>query len=133
MIPRRKRRQPMVTLTPVMDVVFLLIVFFILSSHFVQGDVDKITPAQALDIDVIEKPPPYNVSIDADGVVWLQGVETSGVQLAASLEGLIGEREDRRVKVSIDKDIPKQVYFPVIEAISKAGAMPIVTGEKPPK
>jgi len=69
MIRRRKRLQPMVTLTPVMDVVFLLIIFFILSSHFVQGDVDKLSPAQSPDIEVIERAAPYSVSIDADGVV----------------------------------------------------------------
>lgn len=131
MIRRRKRLQPMVTLTPVMDVVFLLIIFFILSSHFVQGDVDKLSPAQSPDIDVIEKAAAYSVSVDAEGVVRLQGVEIPAATLAASLEGLMGERQDRRVKVSIDKDLPKQTYFPVIEAISKAGAMPILTGEKP--
>jgi hypothetical protein len=43
---------------------------------------------------------------------------------------MLADSKDRRVKVSIDQALPKQTYFPVIEALSQAGATPVLIGER---
>ena len=118
MIRRKRRLQPLIPLASMGDIAFLLIIFFILTSSFIEGDNARLTPARSPDIDEVRRPAAVSVSVDTRGVVRLQGVEMPVVQLEASVEALLGERKDRRVKVSIDKDLTKQDFLPVIEALS---------------
>ena len=129
MIRRPRRLQALLPLAAMGDIAFLLIIFFILTSTFIEGDNAKLKPARSVDIEEVRKPAAYSVSVDTEGVVRLQGVVIPSGQLEASVDFLLGDRKDRRVKVSIDKDLTRKDFFPVVEALSRAGATPILTGE----
>ncbi len=130
MIRRKKRLQPLLPLAAMGDIAFLLIIFFILASVFIEGDNAKLTPAESVDVEEVRKPAAFSVSIDEEGVVRLQGIEVPVGQLESSMNMLLGERTDRRVKVSIDKDLTRTQFLPTIEALSRAGATPLLTGKR---
>lgn len=80
--PRPKRR---LSLTPMIDVVFLLLVFFMLAARFgTEGAIALTTGGGGEGW----QGPPRLVEFSADGL-WLNGVETGSDDLAQSLRALM--------------------------------------------
>ncbi len=138
MKPRRRRRKVSI-IVPVVsmgDIAFLLIIFFMLCSHFAKEAGLDITPARSEDIDDLRKAP-ILVAVDAEGVVYFQGSRTGG---ADEVESLLSEaiREDtpaemRRVHLKVDASVGPEVYRPLLEALGKAGANLEFVGEEGPR
>jgi len=129
MIPRRKRMQALVPLASMGDIAFLLIIFFMLTATFMKDANISIEPPRSPDVDEVESLT-ISVTVDPSGVCRLQGVDIDPRTLKTAVEGMLANSKDRRVKVSIDRALPKQTYFPVIEALSRAGATPVLIGEQ---
>jgi biopolymer transport protein ExbD len=111
----------MIPIASMGDIAFLLIIFFMLTSNFIQEAHIRLTPASAVDVSAL-KTSPVTVSMDLDGEVWLQGqvcpVEALEFEVSALLEG----KDNRLVVLKVDKDLPESRYGPVLMALSKAGA-----------
>jgi len=116
---KRRRRRPLISLTPLIDVVFILLVFFMLASSFLDWRaVDLSTPAQAGTRSAME------------GAILVE-VRTDGVRLAGQrverdrLGGLIAERlesdPEKRVLVKPDAGVVLQEAVEVLDRLSAAG------------
>ncbi len=127
MIRRKHRPQPFIPLASMGDIAFLLIIFFMLNATFMKDANIQLEPARSGDLDKL-KQATISVSIDADGVSRLQGNELTPKSLEFAVENMLTGRDDRVVKLSVDRDLPKETYLPVIEALSRAGATLQVTG-----
>ncbi|MEO5365542.1 MAG: biopolymer transporter ExbD [Magnetococcus sp. WYHC-3] len=69
----RPRRRPHLDITPLVDVVFLLVIFFVVTTSFVRpGGLDLVLP-QAETTMPLEEDRKVVVSIDADGVFFVDG------------------------------------------------------------
>lgn len=128
---RRRRRLPLfVPLATMGDIAFLLIIFFILCSSFVKDANIKVEPAASTELEELEFSS-ISVTIDTHGELRLQG--KSGLtpeMLETAVANLLEGKEDRTVKLRIDREQPKEVYMPIIEALSRAGATLQITGIK---
>ncbi len=125
---RRKRRPPMmIPLASMGDIAFLLIIFFMLNATFMKDGRIQLEPAESRDLQEVETAP-ISVSIDVDGVSRLQGAEMTPGSLETAVANLLAGRDDRVVRLRVDRNLPKRVYLPVIEALSRAGATLQVTG-----
>ena len=122
-IPVRPRA-PGLNLTPLIDIVFLLLVFFVLTTHFVEegGVAVRLPSAEA-----IPEPPeePVTVTVTREGAVFLGGEEVEPGQLADRLQGELG-LEGRPVVVRGDREAPLQAAVGVLEAARRAGAARLV-------
>lgn len=128
MIRRKRRFQLYVPLASMGDIAFLLIIFFMLCSSFVKDANVKLQPAASSDLEQLEFAP-ISVSIDVDGVLRLQGQEgLTPKMLEVAVENLLAGRDDRIVKLRVDRKLPKKAYMPVIEALSRAGATLQIVG-----
>jgi len=133
---KRKRAHFVVPLISMGDIAFLLIIFFILCSHFAKESGLKITPARSADIDSLAKPRRL-VAIDGEGGVHFEGRAIGG---ADELEGLLGALIDedapaklRHVHLKVDAAVRPEVYKPVLEALAKSGATIEFVGELGPR
>ena len=127
-IRRRSTRAPRIDTTPLMDVVFLLLVFFIyamLSMTVQHGQTVELPRSEA--VTPVRRADTVSVSVrSADDGVRLF-IDDEPVD-ARSLEGLviqmIGKREDggdKEVVVLADGSIPYQELFRVLDMIKRAG------------
>lgn len=82
--PPRPRRRP--SLTPMIDVVFLLLIFFMLAARFGQDVALPLAPAGTGAADW--PGPPRLVDFGPEGALWLNGAEIAPEALAARLEAL---------------------------------------------
>ena len=127
MIRRKRRPQLMIPLASMGDIAFLLIIFFMLNATFMKDGKIQLEPAASRDLEKLENAP-IGVSVDAEGVSRLQGNEMTPGSLEVAVANLLAGRDDRVVKLRVDRSLPKRSYLPVIEALSRAGATLQVTG-----
>jgi biopolymer transport protein ExbD len=130
MAVRRRRRVPLlIPFASIGDIVFLLIIFFVLTSNFIQEAHVKLTHAASVDISKM-KQGTVTVSLDRDGTLWLQGQEVAVEGLEYEVAALLETKEDKLVVLKVDKDLPHELYGPVFRALSGAGAEIGLLGEK---
>jgi biopolymer transport protein ExbD len=132
---KARRVTPAVPLASMGDIAFLLTIFFILTSNFAKDDTRKIKPPTARELEQMEKQN-VSVSIDSDGGLFFNGRPVaSPATIEAGVAGfLVGKKapQDRMVVFRCDRGVDKQVFEPVLAAISKAGGVIAAVGETAP-
>lgn len=114
-----------INLTPLIDVSFLLIVFFIVSSHLAQQEV-----RQALDLPAAtsgerieeEHPRLLVLNVDANGRVTISGEEVHCDELPPRLAA---QRKrwgaDLEVRIRSDRGVPYRLIEPILVSCAKVG------------
>lgn len=132
MIRRRRRRiHFIIPVASMGDIAFLLIIFFMLTTNFIKEAHVRLDPPVSQDIDRIEETL-VSVSVDEDGVVWLQGKECPIEVLQGGVEVLLENKQERVVMLKVDRELPHRAYGPVLMALSRAGAEIDMVGQKEP-
>jgi biopolymer transport protein ExbD len=129
---KTRRVTPAVPLASMGDIAFLLTIFFILTSNFAKDDTRKIKPPTARELEQMEKQN-VSVSIDSEGSLFFNGRPVSSpATIEAGVAGFLAGKktpQDRMVVFRCDQGIDKQVFEPVLAAISKAGGVIAAVGE----
>ncbi len=128
MIRKGRRIPPVIPLASMADIAFLLIVFFLLASSFTQQSDAPVQRAKSPDIASTESMR-IGLVLDSLGQLRLQGRSVTVVNLQAELEVVLQDRQNRKVHVTIDKDLTKKTYYPVLQILGRAGATPVLTGD----
>ena len=117
--PQRPRRQ--VSLTPLIDVVFLLLLFFLITSTFARfADLDvarQSTTAGEAELPPVSRPSDIRgaiVSVSAERRVRINGTEAAPEEIAARLDALY-ERGARTAIIAADRNATVQDLVSVLE------------------
>lgn len=87
-----RRRKP--SLTPMIDVVFLLLVFFMLAARFGTGSALALAPGGG-DAGATYSGPPRLIEVGAEQALWLNGAPQTGADaLLSALAGLTDAPDD---------------------------------------
>ncbi len=108
--------KPLVPMTPLVDIVFLLLIYFMLASNFVTE--------QQLVVDLPQsrhgtgvKHAPVILSITSDGSFFLNDRRVEGDQLEKALRGLSEVSRERAIEIRAERQVP--VHF-VVQAMDAA-------------
>jgi len=122
---RRKKPESHLNMTPLIDMVFLLLIFFVLSSHFVshQGlniklPESKYAPSQKQDKNII--------SIREDGDILLNDTKARLSNLAEDLKASINKTGSRTVVIKADEKVDLGLAVKVMDAAKQAEAQNLV-------
>jgi len=119
---RRARTSPILDLTPMVDVVFLLIIFFMVSTTFITLETGlPVDLPQATTAESQAQGLP-TVTVDADGQVYLGGSAISEEALVPALETLLAERNTGVVILRADQNVSHGTTVRIMDAIKRAGA-----------
>ncbi|WP_086464761.1 ExbD/TolR family protein [Oceanibaculum nanhaiense] len=114
-----KRRQ-IISLTPLIDVVFILLIFFMLASSFLDWRTITLnTPGQAVATPDMEGA--MLVRLRADGTLDLAGEALSGEQLQARLQAALARKPDQRVLVRPERGVVMQRAVAVLDLVAATG------------
>ncbi|TYO99697.1 outer membrane transport energization protein ExbD [Geothermobacter ehrlichii] len=121
LIRRRSEEEPRVDLTPMVDVVFLLLIFFMISTTFVETPgIDIKLPESSLTVSE-KKPDEVQVYIDRDGNLFFQGKKTGIGQLRKKLaRSMAGNRKATFVLMA-DKEVRHGLVVEVMDVARSAG------------
>lgn len=110
------------------DIAFLLIIFFMLTSKFMQESHVKYETPHSPDVQKI-KDQSVSVIMDEEGAIWLQGQLSSPEAIRSAVEQLKGEDKDFTVMLKIHKSIESKKYNELIRKLAEAGVKVAFVGE----
>ncbi len=114
-IRNRRRRRPELLLTPLIDIIFLLVVFFIINTSFRQERyIDVDLPAAETSQDI--QSTGITLTLRADGTVAVEGEEISWESVVSAISAAAEKTGASEVIVRGDEDIP---YGRAVEAIDR--------------
>ena len=127
----RRSAQPL-NLTPLIDIVFLLLVFFMLTAHFVRDEGLPIELPEAESAVSLENNKPIEIAISADGRITHAGELLNPEQLQEKLATLLATKLEKRVVIRGDIGASLGDSVKVLDAARQAGAAGVdIVTEKP--
>ena len=135
---RASRREATVELTPLIDVVFLLLIFFMVSTSFVQNQALNVDLPQANGDAQLNEDLFINVVVQQNGRYEIEGsivVDTSLQGLAKTLQAVVEKNAARRtslpVVISADATATHQSVVRVMDACAQVGLTQISLATQP--
>lgn len=120
-----------VDITPMLDVVFIMLIFFIVTATFTKESGIDISPPQAATATVQEKAN-ILVAIDEDNRVWVNRREVDIRALRPNIERLHAENPKGSVVIQADKNSTNERLVQVMDASRLAGVFEIALAAKEP-
>ena len=120
----RRREGPDVNLTPLIDVVFLLLIFFMVSTTFERETEISIELPEANGKQVDIERQLVEISIDAKGRYFVNKVEVINTQLDTlkqEIKRAAGDQQKPQVLLSVDKATPHQAVITAMDAARQLG------------
>ena len=111
-------------MTPMIDVVFLLIIFFLVSSHLARSEaqLQLPLPQAASGEEQDEQAPRVVINITETGELSVAGRKIAERDLASFMQGLVAEQgADEELRVRAASQVPYGRIAPVIRAAAEAG------------
>lgn len=129
---RRKRASIHLNIAPLIDVVLLLLIFFMLSSHFIMlpGLKIKLPSAATARVEPEEE---VIISITKEGALYLNGEETSLKSLPSLLKEKIGKTQRKAVTLRADESIPLGLGVKVMDIARLVGVNHVIIATKTEK
>lgn len=122
---RRKKPESDLNMTPLIDMVFLLLIFFILSSHFVSSrgfniklPESKHAPSQKQDKNII--------FIKKDGEIYLNNEKVQLDNLTENLKASISRSGSRAVVIKADEKVDLGLAVKIMDAAKQAEAQNLI-------
>jgi len=113
-----------VNITPLIDVVFLLLIFFMVSTTFErESEIEIVLPQAAANV-VPADDFALEVTVDAEGTFYVNGkrVINSKIEtLKKAMQEVAGDRKDPPIILSADAQTPHQAVITVMDAARQLG------------
>jgi biopolymer transport protein ExbD len=138
-VPSRPRSRGLrFNITPMIDVVFLLVIFFLVTAHFVQNqEVDAVElPVATQTQDVEELPRRLAITVLADGTMRAGGKDIHPDSLDLLLEQTIGDDPAGfEVRIRADRSVPYAAVEPILLSCARHGirdvGVKVIEGTQP--
>ncbi|WP_428605200.1 ExbD/TolR family protein [Sedimenticola sp.] len=128
----RRHSNVVLNLTPLIDIVFLLLVFFMLTAHFIEEERIDIQLPQASSSDPLENDQYVTVVLTPDGQLLVDGNKTSLNELTEVLRGALHAPGKQYVRLKGDRQANFGKAVQIIDAARLAGADALdIQTEKP--
>jgi len=132
-----RRTKPEVQMSPLIDVVFLLLIFYSVTTQFVTDQRLKLKLPEAKTAESVgrgqrEKPPV--VTVAADGSVWIDDRQIPDARLEDEIRRAVKRAKDKAIVLKGDKGADYGVVVHVLDLARSAGAKSIqMSAIKPAK
>ncbi len=113
-----------VDITPMMDVVFIMLIFFIVTATFVKQAGIEVNQPQASTA-VVQEKANILIAIDADNTIWINRREVDFRSLRPNIERLHAENPKGTVVIQADRESKNEVLVQVMDASRRAGVFDI--------
>ena len=118
---RRGRSQATIDLTPLIDVVFQLLIFFVLTATFQNNPSFKVKLPKAKNQDVTQQPKAVMVSIGADGEIEIDNKRVDDRELQMRLCAAFQADETTGVNIRADEATAHQHVVKVMDLAKTCG------------
>lgn len=117
---RLEQQQQGIDMSPLLDVVFILLIFFIVTTVFVRETGVEVDKPQAVSASQLQQLV-ILIAITDNGEVFYDGSSIGVAGVQATVEQLLREQV-RPVVLQVDKTVPTELLVQVLDAAKLAGA-----------
>ncbi len=114
------QEESQIELTPMLDVVFIMLIFFIVTTSFVKESGIEVSRPNALTAEKQERASIF-IAIKEDGSIWLKKRKIDIDAVRANMEKLHAESPEGAVVIQADKKSETGVLVRVMDQIRLAG------------
>lgn len=126
----KEKRSVVVDLSPLIDVVFLLLIFLMVSTRFIDDyGLDLALPGS--ESRSSSQQTTTTVSIDKEGLIYVDKEEIAQADLMSRLKAALAEKDDKMIVVKADSEISHGEVVAVMNAAKEAGAGGLVFATAP--
>jgi biopolymer transport protein ExbD len=122
---RARSEEPEINLIPLIDILFFLLLFFMLSTTFKDQSLIHIDLPQASQQQEQEnKEQPIDLTIDVQGNFYVNGTQVVNTQIETlkhALQHAMGEREHPPLTINADGKTPHQAVVTAMDAARQVG------------
>ncbi len=120
-----------IDLTPMLDVVFIMLIFFIVTASFVKESGIEVNRPKA-ETATQQSKANILVAIDSQGDIWINKRKVDISSVRANIEILHAENPQGSVVIQADEDAKTKLLVAVMDASREAGVYNIsISAEKP--
>jgi len=129
-IERQRRPSIRMELSPLIDCIFQLLIFFMLSSTFLTPAIQLTLPSATAgtsqnDLEII-------ITLNKDGDIYLNNTQTSLISLQAELQRMLTETEHKSVTIRGDQDMPYSAFLDALDIAKRSGAVHVNVAHQTP-
>ena len=125
LLPEQRRPKPQIVVTNLIDVILLLVFFFMITSSFAQDkrqvpvELPQAGSASIIDAELM------TIQVDKAGAVLWTGKPVSSVKLEHIVSRYLGTRKDRPVLLEADQGVSYGHVMTALDTIRRAGSVNI--------
>jgi len=124
-----KRKKALINITSLIDVLFLLLIFFMVSSTFLEQPGIKLELPEAESAVVVEQEE-YTLYIDPDGNIFLNEREVTLKNLQDAVSENLPKMKDGALILKADQDVSHGLVVKAMDIVKKAGVKKLIIGTK---
>ncbi|MCP3668050.1 MAG: biopolymer transporter ExbD [Gammaproteobacteria bacterium] len=133
-----QRREPLeLNLTPLIDVVFLLLIFFMVSTTFDKDSRIRVElPEASTQDEKIEDEKTVDITVDINGRFYVNQREVINTEIKTLMQAIIkdvGDQRDLPVIITADANAPFQAVMRVMDAAGQLGLVNMTFPARQPK
>ena len=128
----KNNRNIEINVAPLIDVVFLLLIFFMLASEFTDfKTIDMISPNQSK-VDQLESNLPLIVNLSEKGVITIDTKEVSFNKLAQTVKNKLNNKKETKIIISTPNETKVNILIKIVDTIRGLGIenIALITKEK---
>ena len=123
---RSKQEEPTLGIAPLIDIVFLLLIFFMVTSHFDVASGVRIKLPQVSKVMFDRQDNKVTVLIDQAGKTYFEGKQVDMKALGERLKELVQEKNGLQLILQADKETMHGVVVETMDVAKTAGVQSIV-------
>jgi len=128
----KNKRNIEINVAPLIDVVFLLLIFFMLASEFTDfKTIDMISPNQSK-VDQLESNLPLIVNLSEKGVITIDTKEVRFNKLAQTVKNKLNNKKETKIIISTPNETKVNILIKIVDTIRGLGIenIALITKEK---
>ena len=130
--PRKQREESEINITPMLDVVFIMLIFFIVTTSFVKETGITVTRPEA-DTATLKQRGNILVGVRANGEVWINKINTELPAVRSTIERLKAENPEGEIVIVSDEDADSEIVINVMDQLAQAGILSVSIATNQPQ
>ncbi len=125
----KQKKKIIINITSLIDVMFLLLIFLLISSTFLEQPGIKLELPETKNSDTV-KQREFTLFVDKEGKIFLNKTEVSEVELEEKIKKVLPEMKDKAIILKADNKTSHGMVVKIMDIIKKSGVKKLVIGTK---